>query len=382
MTNVRENAMPQTSIPARAERASRRPSVVAKAYFHAAEAIGKSVVDVPQLPRAAHFIPTWKCDLKCATCQVWKRGAWEDELDTSAMIGIIKKLACLDIVKVIGGEPFARPDLSELCDAMWEHIDPYLLQITTAGTRTDRIVPFLERHGRPGLQIRVSMDGLEDIYPKMRRGDEEHGYRQVVETIREGSKLARERGFSMGVNFCVTDKSVEDLPKVVAFCREHGVDCVPGMAVQPFLQHVPDWESVEHKVLMIDEPDKVADVMRRVDWGSKQGIGKAAAAFLKRENVHLFAERMHHRPVKPFGCREVRSLAYLMPNGDMAVCGLRYDAIGNLTQNTVEEIWTSPRATELRGLVDACQGCQQASTQIMSRMYGGSVAPRREEPRW
>jgi hypothetical protein len=52
-------------------------------------------------------------------------------------------------------------------------------------------------------------------------------------------------------------------------------------------------------------------------------------------------------------------------------CGLRTESVGNLTHQTLDEIWSSPRARTARELIRTCPGCFQASIQIMSMLYGG-----------
>lgn len=341
----------------------------ARAYAHVAGAIVKNVHDRPGLPRSAHVIPTWRCDLKCATCKVWRKSSFDDEIDTEAWRGVIRKLRCLDIVKIIGGEPFARPDLAEICEAVFDEIDPWLVQITSAGTRTDEILGFLDRVGRPGLQLRISLDGFEDSYRKLRGAPE--AFHAVNRTLQDAAAMSEKRGFTLGVNFCVTDESVADLPDMIAYCRELGVDCVPGIAVKPFLEHVEDWSAVEHKVLMATDVERISAALADARIGAKEGMGWLVRRYLRGANERVYRDRLTDGSGKRFRCREVRDLAYIMPNADVVICGLRYDPVGSLRTHTVEQIWDSPEATRARGVVDACRGCNQASTEILSRLYTG-----------
>ena len=72
-----------------------------------------------------------------------------------------------------------------------------------------------------------------------------------------------------------------------------------------------------------------------------------------------------------FKCRELRDLIYILPNGDVVRCGLDHKAVGNVSEQSIMDIWKSPSVARCREKVDSCPGCYQASIQIMSRLYGG-----------
>ncbi len=341
-----------------------------RAYAHVADAIVRNLDDRPGLPRAAHVVPTWRCDGQCTMCDNWKRAETWEELSTEQWNVMARRLRSLDIVKIIGGEPFLREDLAEICESFRQYADPYILQITTAGYRTEGIVEFLERCGGPDLNLRISLDGMENSYGKVR--DKPEAFPQVLETLKAAAALAKEKGFSVGANYGMTDDTVDELPQAIELCRNLGVDLVPGINFSPFLKNVEDWSKVEHKIIQASDRQKIKRAYMQWKMGYKGGLDRAAQWFLRRSNKDIVSRRLDGEAPKRFRCREVRNLAYVMPNGDMTVCGLRYDVIGNLMKNDVEEIWSSERADELRRMTDECPGCYQSSTEIMSRLYCGS----------
>ena len=74
-----------------------------------------------------------------------------------------------------------------------------------------------------------------------------------------------------------------------------------------------------------------------------------------------------------FQCRELRDLLYLLPNGNVVRCGMDHESIGNLREESFDEIWFGERMCAFRDKVDKCPGCKQASVQILSRLYAGSI---------
>ena len=113
-------------------------------------------------PHAAHLIVTFKCNLKCLGCGSWKVKEHAD-LSTDEWHEVFGQLTSLDVVKVLGGEPFVRRDIVELLTDIRDTIDPYILQLTTNGMLTDRVVEAVEAVGWPGLQLRISVDGMDII---------------------------------------------------------------------------------------------------------------------------------------------------------------------------------------------------------------------------
>jgi hypothetical protein len=84
-------------------------------------------------------------------------------------------------------------------------------------------------------------------------------------------------------------------------------------------------------------------------------------------------ERQLDGDVQRFACRELRDLLYFLPNGNIVRCGLDHRPIGNVRENTFDEIWFGEGIKEFRKRVSDCPGCLQASVQILSRLYGGCL---------
>ena len=115
---------------------------------------------IPQ-PHAGHFILTYKCNLKCQGCGSWKVRN-HDDLSALEWRRVFSQLRQLDIVKVLGGEPFVRDDIVDVLSAIREEVDPYILQLTTNGMMGDRLIETIHAVAWPGLQLRISVDGLPE----------------------------------------------------------------------------------------------------------------------------------------------------------------------------------------------------------------------------
>ena len=151
-----------------------------KAYTNVIKNNFLNLMKLKVYPRAAHYILTWKCNLKCKDCSAWSR-VNGNELKKEEVIALLKKVKFLDIIKLTGGEPFIRNDIVDIIAAVKEIINPYIMQVTTNGTYTHRILECIKKTHFPGLQLRISLDGIGKVHDRIR--GVEGCYNKTKETL-------------------------------------------------------------------------------------------------------------------------------------------------------------------------------------------------------
>jgi MoaA/NifB/PqqE/SkfB family radical SAM enzyme len=320
-------------------------------------------------PHAAHLIVTFRCNLKCVGCGSWKVREHQD-LSTDEWLDVFGQLRSLDLVKILGGEPFVRKDIVQLLDGVRTTIDPYVLQLTTNGMLTKQVVAAVKAIGWPGLQLRISVDGLKKTHDKIRGVDGSHD--RVEETCRRVAELKPRLGFKFGINFALTDDSMDEIDEMVAFADSLGADLIPGVNVDPFLVGTVPPEVRQQKVILLEDTDRALAVLRDRRVGLRRqlpGVDHLLSRFIVR---HTFGQELEQKVVR-FPCRELRDLLYMLPNGDVVRCGLDHEPIGNVRRSRFDDIWFGSHIKKYRQKVDDCPGCMQASVQIMSRLYGGCL---------
>ena len=98
-----------------------------RAWGHMAQSALMRRVDpswIP-MPHAGHIIVTFRCNLKCIGCGSWKVKE-HDDLSAAEWKSVFQQLRSLDLVKVLGGEPFVRKDIVEILCGVRDIIDPYI----------------------------------------------------------------------------------------------------------------------------------------------------------------------------------------------------------------------------------------------------------------
>ena len=343
----------------------------ARAWKNMARSATMRRVDPDWVPRphAGHLIVTFKCNLKCSGCGSWKVRDHND-LTTEEWLRVFRQLRSLDVVKILGGEPFVRRDIVALLRGVREVIDPYILQLTTNGMLTDRVIAAIHEVAWPGLQLRISVDGTQITHDNMR--GVEGGWNKVTTTVREVAALKERYGFKFGINFAVTDSSMDELDEMIAFAEEHGADLIPGINVAPFLVGTIPPEESQPKVIMISDKERALAALSDARVGTKSqlpAIDHLISRWLTRKT---FRKQLYQEAHK-FHCRELRDLLYLLPDGNVVRCGLDHRPVGNVRDRSFDDIWFGSEIEAYRKRVDDCPGCLQASVQILSRLYGGCI---------
>lgn len=321
---------------------------------------------VRRLPHATHLIVTWNCNLRCGGCSSWQR-AQEEELTAKQWEAVFRQIPSLDVVKIIGGEPFARPDIAEVVNGIRRAVDPMVLQLVTNGTLTDDIVAFAEAHAWPNLHLRVSLDGLGQTHDRARGVP--GTFEQTMATLVALAAIRKRRKFQLAVNFTLTDDSLPDMQALIDRCRSLGVDVVPGFKVRPFLKHCNVANEEVTTIGVVDKERALAHLVEP-DHGAQNGFSRLEQRILKLVNSVVFRKHATGGDALKFRCQELRHLMYLNPYGELITCGLNHDAVGNIARDGFEAVWNSPRARSARQAVQKCPGCMQGAVEIMSRMYG------------
>ena len=343
-----------------------------RAWHNVARSATRRRLDPDWVPRphAAHLITTYRCNLKCIGCPSWEVKDHQD-LTTEEWRAVFRQLWSLDVVKILGGEPFVRKDIVELLSGVREIIDPYILQLTTNGMLTQRVVDAIEAIAWPGLQLRISVDGLEKTHDQV-RGVE--GSRRIVErTVRRVGELKGKYGFKFGINFALTDASMGELDDMIRFAEEVGADLIPGVNVDPFLIGTsPPEVGPAQRVIMVSDPARAYALLADARVGTKQELPLIDHLYSRFITKNVYSYQLKEEGLE-FPCRELRDLLYLLPNGDVVRCGMDHRAVGNLRESSFDDIWFGSEIAPWRDKVDACPGCMQTSVQILSRLYGGCI---------
>lgn len=121
-------------------------------------------------PYKLTFAITYTCNSKCQICNIWKKKS-VGEFTTSE----IKKIATKNRfpwINITGGEPFLRMDISKIVEYFIEYSKPFLINFTTNGKLTEKIVDdvlsIIKRDKKTNIVVTISLDGPKELHNRLR----------------------------------------------------------------------------------------------------------------------------------------------------------------------------------------------------------------------
>lgn len=337
-----------------------------------------------RLPAGIVYEATMRCNLHCEFCYVGTllniEGEWREELPLEMLRRAFPESEGLQ-VSLTGGEIFMRKDILGVMDVFREkqYVCGYL---TTNGTIiNDERAEALAELARKGFlkHISVSIDGPNELHDKARgvKGTFERtsaGLRRLQDAARRKHAPLR-----VSVNTTVAHETLDALHEMVDVARELGVDAIG-------LNH-----------LMYSTPEEVAETVRLLGTGDASAISTYVTEDPQldparvRAQVDGLAARCRERGIR-FDMRPKVKGSILEPyytpgstlpgrclypflNARVSFSGKAYFCpfirieVGDLTQQSLEEIWTGERYVALRqklvqnGLFPVCRRCCKVELQ-------------------
>jgi MoaA/NifB/PqqE/SkfB family radical SAM enzyme len=330
-------------------------------------------------PRMLTFTVTMACNARCVMCDSWRMMS-RDDLTLAEIEDIFAQLPALDLVRLTGGEPFLRRDLTEIADAAVARLHPAVLHVTTNGFLTERIVSFCERRDRlVPLYLLVSLDGLEPKHNEVRGKPD--AWRRTAATLAALAPRQRELGLRLAVNQTVVDgDGVEQYRAlrsflaplavrhqvVVAYAAsatynlERGVDVAPRRAG-------------EFHTFGEIRPDQVRDLVDEA-WHDASRL-PLPERLARRYYLAGVAARLVDGDAYPNPpCVALDAHLRILPNGDVPTCQFNGAVVGNLRHRRFAEVWAGAAASEKRAWVRACPGCWAECEVAPSAAYSGDLA--------
>lgn len=140
-----------------------------------------------KFPYKLTFALTYRCNLRCKTCFIWKREQ-KDGLSIYEIEQFFKKSNFFSWIDLTGGEIFLREDLLKIFEIIFRYCRKLcLLHFPTNGYLTEKIINIVKEirkyKGNIILVITVSMDGPENINNEI-RGSKDAWMNSLITFIR------------------------------------------------------------------------------------------------------------------------------------------------------------------------------------------------------
>ena len=295
---------------------------------------------------------TYKCNLKCEICKIWKR-APSPEMDIAAIERVFKSLENLNWLDLTGGEITLREDILDIVKVILKnsrHLS--IFHVSTNGQfpgTMELIAKEVQKYPVAPI-INVSLDGPREVHDWLRGIP--GAYEKSIETFVRLRKLAPGRCFLSCTlsrrNLEYIDIMLENLPKDIS-----GFDFTN--------LHFNLFHSSSH-YYNNEEVDGVfgSDLAAIQKYLSLCRKGNLVKVFLENEYLkelsrYLNGERF---PVK---CQALNATCFIDPSGIIFPCGMYGEPVGKLAENNYDfkRLWNDPNTFVIINKIDEkkCPGC-------------------------
>jgi MoaA/NifB/PqqE/SkfB family radical SAM enzyme len=256
--------------------------------------------------------------------------------DEELKIETIMKLPHMAYVNVTGGEPFIRTDLKDIVRELYKKTNRVC--ISTNGFFTERIIDMAKEF--PNIGIRISMEGLEETNNEIRglQNGFQRGYSTLVKLKQMGVK-------DIGFGMTVQDKNASDLVELYNLSDKMQMEFATASLHNSFY-------FVENRNIIHDRPmvaQHFEDLINRLL--NSNSPKKWFRAYFNHGLINYIYGQKRLLP-----CNMSFDTFFIDPYGDVMPCNGTKDkeVMGNLNNQTWNEVWNSRQAECVRQKVRHC----------------------------
>jgi MoaA/NifB/PqqE/SkfB family radical SAM enzyme len=343
-----------------------------------ASTIGKVRRGDACLPRMLTYTVTFTCNARCVMCDSWRKDG-KGDLSLDEVERIFAQLPRMDAVRLTGGEPFVRRDLTDIARIAVKTVGPALLHVTTNGFLTDRIVDFCERRPRTvPLNLLVSIDGVGETHDAIR--GHAGAFRSAMRTVEALAPRRKELRLNLAVN-----QTVVDAVGAAQYRELHALLAPLGIKNQVVVAYRASatYSVAAESNLAPTYPGQFEpfdDLSPAVLQTLFEAIESDLESYplAERAAKRYYLEGIRNRLLAQEGspnppCVALRAHLRIFPNGDVPVCQFNSRKLGNLRDTPFRDVWFSPTTESARAWVRACPGCWAECEVLPSAVYSGDI---------
>lgn len=284
----------------------------------------------------AAIITTYRCTNKCQMCHIWKHPT---KINEEFKPDLLSKLPRLNFANITGGEPFLRDDIEEIVNILKKKAKRIV--ISTNGFLTEKIVDVAKKN--EGIAIRISIEGLPRTNDELR--GQEHGFDHGLRTLLELQRIGLK---DIGFGITVSDRNAQDMLELYQLAKTMNVEFATAVVHNSYYFHKHDNEISNKEGVIacfVELINELLKTNRIKNW------------FRAYFNYGL----INHINGKPrlLACGAGNDMFFLDPFGEIRPCngmdtGSLENSMGNLNEQSFEEIWEGAKAQKIRESIQSC----------------------------
>ena len=346
--------------------------------------------NIPYLPEILTLTVTWRCNYKCKMCDVWKMDNQGKELEFENYRSLIhdKALSSIRVVRVTGGEPFAKKDVKPILKLLSSLPKIELIYINTNGSykekTIDAVKTILSINKKIKVVVNTSIDGMPGLHDSIRGIN--GGFDRTIQTLEALNALkAKTQRLELGINQTVLKPGKKHIDYVIWLANElkipyHGEIAVRMDGGNLFSNFVD--MSVSKKVSF--EPysqfnqQELITTLEMIQNGMGLEINFKTFRWLRDVTSLYFFSGLMQRLL--YGesnlnppCQALFSHLRIMPNGEVITCMYHNHELANVKDRGLYDIWKSRTFQNARKCVKECPGCWIGCEVIPNTVYSGNI---------
>ena len=305
------------------------------------------------IPIYAVFDITNRCNLSCLHCYSSEQ---QEELTTTDVYHVLDKLstAGVGIIDFGGGEPLLRTDIFDILT--YSKQLGFYTSISTNGTLLDENC--VKRLQTLGIDhVCISLDGAKpETHDHIR--DKKGTYEKTIKGINNSVHA----GINTQISTVFMKSNINEVVDMYNLLESLHVD---GWYVYDFAP-AGRGKELQHEVLSPEQRKRLFEYLQDIAPSSKMALKPYPYLITVNSacGTDTYFYKKYGRLTEFFkGCLSGRWVCHISSNGDLHPCHLLPQTLGNLTQETFEDIWfdkNNPILKELRDrrlLKGSCGKC-------------------------
>jgi radical SAM protein with 4Fe4S-binding SPASM domain len=272
-----------------------------------------------------------KCNSRCSFCKIWET---ENPLDLE--LALIEKLpASLKNIDITGGEPLLNKNIEEIFNQFLTK-GCQVIVITNGLVNLSKFEKLWEV---PNLGVRLSLDGIGERHDSLRGIP--GNYQKVIQQIQY---LKTTRCQDIGISSTFSETNIDQIDPLHSLSEQ--------LNVQFGIMVVGNSQAYYHK------SDNIIQDARKLSTEIGNLIRKELRTFkIKKWGRSIYMSELIefiNGNIKALKCPAGETFFFMKPNGDIYLCNMRDILLGNLAEQSFEEIWFSERAHHARRIAQNC----------------------------
>ena len=309
------------------------------------------------LPRAMCFYVTYRCNMRCKMCGIWKQNRLDPGMSLKELSRILSDLlfSKLEYININGGEPNLRDDLSEIVELFIDKF-PNLKTITinSNGLPFKRAVSNIERishickENNIRFSVSISLHKIGKEYDKI--AGIENAYIKVKKTLKALKEIQNKNRFYLAINCVITNLNLFSVGEMSKWSKKEQIPVNFTLG------------EIRERFNNLDMKDDIEIKDEKKDFLIKffRTLAKEKSIFTHHVfRYKVLADMIELKKKRNISCHYAIGGVILGPYGKLYYCP-HSKAIGNCRNNFAYDIYYSKRNLEYRKkklLNEECKKC-------------------------